>query len=181
MALVYLGLGSNLGDREEHLRAAVLALHGTPGLRVLRASPMYETEPVGLRQQPWFLNAVLEAATTLPSETVLRVVKGIEAGLGRTAGVRWGPRVIDVDILLYDSQQVRTDVLTIPHAEMWNRRFVLLPLADLRPDLTAPDSTPIGARIVALDGAEQVRRWAAHAWPPAIPATAERTAPPSED
>jgi 2-amino-4-hydroxy-6-hydroxymethyldihydropteridine diphosphokinase len=168
VALAYLGIGSNLGDREGQLRAAVAALTTSPDVAVLRASPLYETEPVGLREQPWFLNGVLEVETTLAPDDLRAAVKRLEVEQGRRAGVHWGPRMIDVDILLYDSLQVRTDTLTIPHTELWNRRFVLVPLADLRADLAAPGGVPSRGRIAQGEGTERVRAWPPEAeWPPA--------------
>src|SRR5262245_48154010 len=103
MARSYLGLGSNLGDREANLARAVAGLGQVPGLRVLRRSGLYETEPVGPTDQPWYLNAVVEVDASLEPEALRRAVKVLEVEQGRRHGPRWGPRVIDVDILLYDS------------------------------------------------------------------------------
>ena len=153
MARCYLGLGSNLGDREANLERAIDALGRIPGLAVLRRSRLYETEPVGLRDQPWYLNAVVEANVELEPEPLRRAVKALEVELGRTPAPRWGARVIDVDILLYDSLRLRTPELVIPHPEWWNRLFVLVPLADLRPDLEGPDGERIEQRIKTLIGA----------------------------
>jgi 2-amino-4-hydroxy-6-hydroxymethyldihydropteridine diphosphokinase len=150
MAHCYLGLGSNLGDREANLARAVEGLGQVPGLRVLRRSSLYETEPVGPGDQPWYLTAVVEVDATLEPEALRRAVKRLETELGRTPGPRWGPRVIDVDILLYDSLRLRTPALVIPHPEWWNRLFVLVPLAELRPDLVGPGGEPIARRIEAL-------------------------------
>jgi 2-amino-4-hydroxy-6-hydroxymethyldihydropteridine diphosphokinase len=147
MAIAYLGLGSNIGDRLQHLQAAVDWLSHTGTSVVLRVSSVYETEPVGPRNQPWFLNAVAEVCTELPPDELRGAVKLAEAQIGRTSGVRWGPRVIDIDILLYDSVRIQSDQLTIPHAEMWKRLFVLEPLRELRPDLHSPDGVTIGAWI----------------------------------
>jgi 2-amino-4-hydroxy-6-hydroxymethyldihydropteridine diphosphokinase len=165
--VVYLGLGSNLGDRAATLAAARARLQAA-GVRVRRASPLYETEPVGVRDQPWFLNQVVEGETALAPGALLAVAKDIERALGRAPGVRWGPRPIDIDILLYDDACIaETDPwLEVPHPELWRRLFVLVPLRDLRPDLRAPDGTPIAARIAALQAAapDAVRSWPA---PPA--------------
>jgi 2-amino-4-hydroxy-6-hydroxymethyldihydropteridine diphosphokinase len=160
MARCYLGLGSNLGDREANLARAVTALGQAPGVRVLRRSGLYETEPVGPSDQPWYLNAVVEVDVTLEPEALRRAAKRLETELGRTPGPRWGPRVIDVDILLYDSLRLRTPELVIPHPEWWNRLFVLVPLAELRSDLVGPDGEPIGGRIEVLARASpQVRAY----------------------
>ncbi len=152
---VYLGLGSNLGDRAAHLAAALRGL-AAAGVALRRCSPLYETEPVGVRDQPWFLNLVVEAETALGPTALLGAAKAIERAVGRTRGRRWGPRVVDVDILLYDDWRVDTQEpwLTIPHPEMWRRRFVLLPLHDLRPDLRAPDGTPLATWLEALAAAD---------------------------
>jgi 2-amino-4-hydroxy-6-hydroxymethyldihydropteridine diphosphokinase len=168
---VYLGLGSNLGDRAAHLAAALRGLEGA-GVAIRRCSPLYETEPVGLREQPWFLNLVAEGETTLTPPALLQAAKAVERAVGRTPGRRWGPRVVDVDLLLYDDWQVaeRKPWLVIPHPEMWRRRFVLLPLNDLRPDLAAPDGTPLGAWLANLAMADStvVRPWSqAFRWRPA--------------
>jgi 2-amino-4-hydroxy-6-hydroxymethyldihydropteridine diphosphokinase len=152
--LVYLGLGSNLGDRAGNLAAALVGLDGV-GVTLRRRSPLYETAPVGVRDQPWFLNAVAEMETALTPRALLAAAKEVERAVGRTAGPRWGPRVVDVDLLLYDDRQVaQTEPwLEIPHPEMWRRLFVLVPLRDLRPDLRAPDGTPIATRIAVLEAA----------------------------
>jgi 2-amino-4-hydroxy-6-hydroxymethyldihydropteridine diphosphokinase len=150
--LVYLGLGSNLGDRAANLDAAIAGLDAA-GVTLRRRSPLYETAPVGVRDQPWFLNAVAEGETALTPRALLAAAKEVERAVGRTAGPRWGPRVVDVDLLLYDDRRVveAHPWLEIPHPEMWRRLFVLVPLRDLRPDLRAPDGTPIAARIAALE------------------------------
>jgi dihydropteroate synthase len=149
---VYLGLGANLGDRATTLAVAMHSLAEHPGMRVIRRSGLYETAPVGVTDQPDFLNAVLEAETTLPPRELLALVKRIEAALGRQAGPRWGPRELDVDILLYGDERVDAPDLTIPHRELWNRPFVLVPLAELRPDLAGPDGRTLAGRL-AEDGA----------------------------
>jgi 2-amino-4-hydroxy-6-hydroxymethyldihydropteridine diphosphokinase len=158
VALAYLGLGSNLGDRATRLSLAVQALDQLAGVRVLRVSGVYETEPWGLSDQPWFLNQVVEVETRLEPATLLQAVKGVEQRLGRRPSARWGPRVIDVDILLYDGLRFDTPTLTIPHRELWNRLFVLRPLSDLRPDLTAPDGRTIAEVTAALAAGQHARR-----------------------
>ena len=146
--IVYLSIGSNVsnvfGDREAQVEMAIEAIGRLPGTRMLRRSPMYETKPWGYVDQPDFLNLVLEISTTLPPHTLLRHLKHIEKEQGRQeSDIRWGPRPIDLDILLYGNRQLRTASLTVPHPRMWERLFVLRPLADLRPDLRAPDGTSI--------------------------------------
>ena len=137
MKTVYLSLGSNVGGREANLEAALARLPASD-LRVLRASPVYETEPVGYTAQGWFLNLVVEAETTLSPARLLSRIGKIERALGRVRTVAKGPRTIDIDILLYGNAVVRTAALEIPHPRMAERRFVLAPLADLAPDLRHP-------------------------------------------
>jgi 2-amino-4-hydroxy-6-hydroxymethyldihydropteridine diphosphokinase len=135
--IIYLSLGSNLGDREAHLQKAVNLL-GEGGVRVVRSSPVYETAPVEMTAQPWFLNQVVEAETDLfPKQLLSRTAK-IERELGRARTIPKGPRTLDIDILLYANAVVRTATLEIPHPRMAERRFVLAPLADLAPDLRHP-------------------------------------------
>jgi 2-amino-4-hydroxy-6-hydroxymethyldihydropteridine diphosphokinase len=134
---VYLSLGSNMGDREAHLRAAMEKLMEA-GVQVRRVSPVYETEPVEYTAQPWFLNLVAEAETELfPMQLLARTAK-IERALGRVRTVPKGPRTVDIDILLYGASVVESAKLQIPHPRMAERRFVLAPLADLAPDLVHP-------------------------------------------
>jgi 2-amino-4-hydroxy-6-hydroxymethyldihydropteridine diphosphokinase len=134
---VYLSLGSNIGDRARNLQAALEHL-AAPDLRVLRTSPVYETEPVEYTAQRWFLNLVAEAATELlPMQLLLRIGR-VERALGRVRTVPKGPRTIDIDILFYGRSIVRSAKLEIPHPRMAERRFVLAPLADLAPDLRHP-------------------------------------------
>jgi 2-amino-4-hydroxy-6-hydroxymethyldihydropteridine diphosphokinase len=121
---VWLALGSNLGDRARYLQAAREALPGV-GVVVVRASRVAETEPVGIREQPDFLNQVLEVETSLEPRPLLDALKQIEQELGRTARERWGPREIDIDILRYDGRVVDEPGLHIPHAELQNRPFLL--------------------------------------------------------
>jgi 2-amino-4-hydroxy-6-hydroxymethyldihydropteridine diphosphokinase len=136
---VYLALGSNIGDRQGNLRAAIENMKSA-GISVLRESPIYETEPVGYTAQRWFLNMVVEAETALfPMQLLTRAGK-IERTLGRVRTIPNGPRTIDIDILLYGTAVVRTPRLDIPHPRMHERRFVLVPLADLAPDLRHPVS-----------------------------------------
>jgi 2-amino-4-hydroxy-6-hydroxymethyldihydropteridine diphosphokinase len=129
---VWLALGSNLGDRAGYLEAARAALPGA-GMTLVRASRVAETEPVGIGDQPRFLNQVLEVETSLEPRPLLDAVKAIEQQLGRTARERWGPREIDIDILRYDARTVDEPGLHIPHAELQNRRFLLDLLEDLKP------------------------------------------------
>ncbi|MCI0446540.1 2-amino-4-hydroxy-6-hydroxymethyldihydropteridine diphosphokinase [bacterium] len=133
---VFLALGSNLGDREANLRNAINAL--PPMVNVVRESPIYETEPWGFEDQPKFLNQVVEAETDLPPFELLSYIKKIETELGREPTFRYGPRLIDLDILFYDNLIIRRPTLTIPHPKLHERSFVLTPLADLAPDFMHP-------------------------------------------
>ncbi len=133
---VYLGLGSNLGDREAALRSALELIE--PHVKNLRVSPLYETEPVDYTAQRWFLNLVVEAETELFPMQLLHATQRIERELGRVRTVPKGPRTIDIDILLYGKAVVRSATLEIPHPRMAERRFVLAPLADLAPELRHP-------------------------------------------
>jgi 2-amino-4-hydroxy-6-hydroxymethyldihydropteridine diphosphokinase len=136
---VYVGLGSNLGDREAALRGAVAALQAR-GLTVLALSPLYETEPWGITDQPRFLNAACALETDLPPHALLDTLKAIERDLGRTESVRYGPRVIDLDILLYGDLRLDTPRLVLPHPGLLQRTTALIPLVDLAPDLLHPVS-----------------------------------------
>jgi 2-amino-4-hydroxy-6-hydroxymethyldihydropteridine diphosphokinase len=155
----YLGLGSNLGDRRSHLAAAALALAGH-GVTVLASSSTYDTEPVGrVREQPEFLNACLRVETALEPLELLDAAKAVEREVGRAAGgPRHGPRVIDVDVLLLGSETLRSERLNLPHAEVSSRRFVLVPLLELDPELALPDGTRLADRLDALDPGQEVRR-----------------------
>lgn len=134
---VWLALGSNLGDRDGYLDAARRGLERA-GLQLQRSSRVAETEPVGIRDQPRFLNQVLEATTTLEPRELLKTIKALEAELGRTSGARWGPREIDIDILLYGDRVIKEDGLRIPHPELNNRAFLLELLAEVDPRLVDP-------------------------------------------
>lgn len=139
MATVHIGLGANLGDREATLRAAVERLRCHPRIDVRAVSALIETEPVGGPPgQPPFLNGAAELETDLEPEDVLDVLKTVERDLGRQRRTRWGPREIDLDILLFGDRVVATERLTVPHARLRERRFVLAPLAEIAPDARDP-------------------------------------------
>ena len=134
---VYLSLGSNLGDRIKNLRDALAALRNA-GVNVARISSIYETEPVDYLDQPWFLNCAVEAETELPAITLLKALRQIEAEMGSNKVVPKGPRLIDLDILLYGDETIDTPELQVPHPRMHLRRFVLVPLAEIAPTLRHP-------------------------------------------
>ena len=131
---VYLSLGSNLGNREANLRAALGALPGV-GVKVVRVSSFYETEPVDFLDQPWFLNCVAEAETTLEPLALLRSLQTIEAKMGSKKEFAKGPRLIDLDVLLYADETIMAAELQVPHPRMHLRRFVLVPLVEIAPNL----------------------------------------------
>lgn len=133
MSKVVLGLGSNLGDRLENLRFAVDTLRRAPKTQVLAVSRVYETEPVGYAEQPDFLNAAVLLETDLSPKTVLGICLGIEAAAGRERTIKDGPRILDLDVLLYENVKSDSFELTLPHPRMLERAFVLLPLSDLFP------------------------------------------------
>jgi 2-amino-4-hydroxy-6-hydroxymethyldihydropteridine diphosphokinase len=157
MKTIYLSLGSNLGDREGHLREAI-ALVGAEGLRVLRVSSLYETEPMEVRDQPWFLNLVVEAETDLFPKQVLARIRKIELGLGRRRGRPKGPRTIDIDILLYGESVIGTTELIVPHPRLAERRFVLEPLAELVPELRHPVNRRTMRELLAATAGQVVKR-----------------------
>ena len=134
---IYLSLGSNVGDREANLRAAISALAGA-GVRVKRVSSIYETEPVDYLEQEWFLNCVVEGETDVGAVELLRDLRTIEAQMGSKKLVAKGPRLIDIDILLYGSETIDAPELQVPHPRMTQRKFVLAPLAEIAPELRHP-------------------------------------------
>ena len=154
----YLGLGSNIGDRRGHLQAAAgeLPAHG---VEVVASSSVYDTEPVGLvLDQPEFLNACLQVDTEHAPEALLDACKEVERIVGRAAGgIRHGPRVIDVDVLLLGASEYVSPRLRLPHAEVRSRRFVLVPLLELDPELTLPDGTRLRDSLDALGPGQEVR------------------------
>jgi 2-amino-4-hydroxy-6-hydroxymethyldihydropteridine diphosphokinase len=155
----YLGLGSNVGDRRANLQAAVDALPAH-GVEVLASSSTYDTEPVGLvLDQPEFLNACIRIRTALEPEALLDACKAVERELGRRAGgVRHGPRPIDVDLLLLGDETYRSERLSLPHEQVTSRRFVLVPLLELAPDLVVPGGGRAADALAALGAAGDVRQ-----------------------
>lgn len=174
---IYLSLGSNLGDRREHLQAGLSGLDAA-GVRPVACSPVYRTEPVGGPAQADFLNLVLEVETALEPAKLLRVALQVEESRGRSrSGDRWGPRTLDIDLLLYRDRTVDEAGLQVPHRHYHHRRFVLIPLAQLAPDLLHPAT---GLSVVAL--LERCReevsvKW--HSSPLALPAGGRVESPPA--
>jgi 2-amino-4-hydroxy-6-hydroxymethyldihydropteridine diphosphokinase len=142
----YVGVGSNLGDRWAHLLQAARGLGSSPRVSVLRGSTVYENAPVG-PPQPDYLNAVLELDTRLTAAGLHQLMRLVEEGAGRVRGERWGPRTLDLDLLLFGDEVIDVPGLRVPHPELAGRRFVLAPLAELCPELAVPGA---GATVAAL-------------------------------
>lgn len=158
----YLGLGSNRGDRRAALAQALTLLDAAPGLRRLACSAIYETEPWGVAEQPPFLNLAAAFATTLPPAALLAVAQRVEAQVGRVPTYRWGPRRIDIDILLYANCVVAISDpdLRIPHPRLSQRAFALVPLAEIAPRITVPPhGRSVRQLLDAVDGTDGVARW----------------------
>ncbi len=159
---VYIGVGSNVGDKAENCRKGVAAIDGTEGCAVEAESPLYETEPVYLESQDWFLNGVIRIRTDLEPEALFTRLKEIEHSMGRRpGGPRFGPRVLDLDILFYEDRVLNEGMLKIPHPALQERRFVLEPLCDIAPGLVHP---VLGQTIESLlsdleDGGKEVREF----------------------
>jgi 2-amino-4-hydroxy-6-hydroxymethyldihydropteridine diphosphokinase len=158
---VYVGCGANLGDRKRTIERAIALLAKVPGIRVVRISSLYQTEPVGGPSQPLFLNCVLKLKVALSPRRLLSVLKDIERSLGRRKGLRWGPRSIDLDILAFGNRRISSKRLVIPHPRYHSRRFVLVPFCELAPSFVHPiirknntsllrRLTPLGQRVTIL-------------------------------
>jgi 2-amino-4-hydroxy-6-hydroxymethyldihydropteridine diphosphokinase len=152
VARAYIGLGSNLGDREATLRAAVGELAAAPGVEVVGVSTLIDTEPVGLLDQPRFLNGVLALETELPPRALLGLLIAVEARFGRdrAAVPARGPRTLDLDLLVYGEEEIDEPGLRVPHPRLHERAFVLRPLAEVEPDLIVPGKGPIRALVARL-------------------------------
>ena len=138
MARAYISFGSNIGNRFAYINQALQALREADGVSLIRVSSLYETEPVGDEAQDWFLNGVLAIETILSPHSLLDLLKRIETRMGRQQRRRWGPREIDLDILIYEGRCINTPDLIVPHPEMHRRRFVLVPFAEIAPDTVHP-------------------------------------------
>jgi 2-amino-4-hydroxy-6-hydroxymethyldihydropteridine diphosphokinase len=159
----YIGIGSNIGDRESYLRQAVQEL-GNDSTEVVRVSAIYETKPVGYTDQADFLNMVAVVRTALAPAKLHEHMKDIENRLGRVRDIRYGPRTVDLDLLLMDDTELSAPELTVPHPRMWERAFVLVPLLDVtkeRPQLAAG----IASHLDGLNGKEGVIPWSNINWP----------------
>jgi 2-amino-4-hydroxy-6-hydroxymethyldihydropteridine diphosphokinase len=174
MTLAFIGLGSNLGDRVATLQAALDALAAVPGVRVAAVSSVYESEPWGVADQPAFANAVAALDTDGTPHDLLAALKRVEADLGRTDGVRYGPRPIDLDLLLFGSERVASESLTVPHPRLLERDFVVTPLLEIAPEVTMPDG-----RRVTREAATEGRVTARLAPPPALSERSDRRGAPT--
>jgi len=139
MSRIYIGIGTNLGDKEDNLKQAMSFL--SEKVSITKVSSLYETEPVGYQDQPWFLNLVVEGETSLEPSELLEFTQGIEKQMKRIKTIVNGPRIIDVDILWYDQKQIETEILTIPHPRMLERAFVMVPLFEIAPALILSGKT----------------------------------------
>jgi 2-amino-4-hydroxy-6-hydroxymethyldihydropteridine diphosphokinase len=148
MATVYLALGSNIGNRQQNLREAIRLL-GESAVHIAKISSVYETEPVDYLDQPWFLNAVLEAQTDLPAAQLLATLRSIESQMGSKKAFAKGPRLMDLDILLYNDATIDTPDLQVPHPRMLQRNFVLVPLAEIAPALRHPSWPAAAAELLS--------------------------------
>jgi 2-amino-4-hydroxy-6-hydroxymethyldihydropteridine diphosphokinase len=155
MTTVYIGLGSNVGDRIEHLRYALSHLQNKKGLKILRTSALYQTAPLGYEDQEWFVNAVVEGETSLAPLQLLELLQSIETKMGRDTPFRWGPRNIDLDLLIFGKRIVDEPDLTVPHPLADQRRFVMEPLAELAPEGMHPTRHKTFQEILEELGAAQ--------------------------
>ncbi|MDQ0273071.1 2-amino-4-hydroxy-6-hydroxymethyldihydropteridine diphosphokinase [Cytobacillus purgationiresistens] len=160
MNVAYIGLGSNIGNRSENLNEAIKSLSLLEGISVVNYSSIYETDPVGYEDQDQFLNMVIQLETVMSPMQLLETCLQVEKNLGRKRLVRWGPRNIDLDILLYNHENIETEKLIIPHPRMQERAFVLIPLLEIQPDISLPEmNLPLQSTLEAIPDRKGVRIW----------------------
>lgn len=153
--IAYIGLGSNMGDKMANINKALAVLNITTGVRVNRVAPYYRTAPIGYTGQDWFVNTVAELETELPPYDLLCLLLAVEDKLGRVRTIPWGPRTIDLDLLIYDHEEISTSELVLPHPHMHERAFVMAPLAVLAPELELPGRGKV-VELAALLAREQL-------------------------
>lgn len=156
---VFIGIGSNMGNKEDNIKRALEMLSEDGRISVGEVAPLYRTEPVGYQDQDWFLNTVAVIETVLPPHDFLTVLMDIENKMGRKRTVRWGPRVIDLDILLYGDISLNTPDLQVPHPRMLERAFVVAPLADLHPEMALPGGRSAAGLAAELSKSQHVERY----------------------
>lgn len=160
----FIGIGSNMGSKERNICRALELLAADGRLRVVGVAPLYRTDPVGYLDQDWFLNTVAEYKTDLSPRELLELLMRTEDEMGRVRSVRWGPRVIDLDILLYGEQRVELPDLTIPHPRLEERAFVVTPLADLHPDMLLSCGKRAAVLAAELSRVQRVERYSEGEW-----------------
>ena len=136
--IAYIGIGSNVGDKARQCEQGISEIQKLDRHRLLARSSLYKTQPIGYTEQDWFINLVIKIETEMDAPALLSSLKEIESQFGRVKTLRWGPRTIDLDILFFDAHQIQTDELTVPHPLIQDRQFVLVPLAEIDPNLTHP-------------------------------------------
>jgi len=158
--IAYLSIGSNIGNRLAAFHEALQLLDGNEWINVIGISSLYETEPVGYTDQDCFLNAVIKVSTSLSPEKLLQTCLNIEVKLGRKREIRWGPRTLDLDILLYNQENIETESLSVPHPRMQERAFVIVPLLELDPDIKLPNvNASLHDILNQIPDKEGVRLW----------------------
>jgi 2-amino-4-hydroxy-6-hydroxymethyldihydropteridine diphosphokinase len=156
----FIALGSNIGNRYDYLTEAIKQLESHLEIKLVNISSIYETDPVGYEDQDLFLNMVIEVMTSLCADELLDICLKLELTLGRKREIVWGPRTIDLDILLYNQENIETEKLIIPHPRMLERNFVMIPLSEIKPDIIIPNTDkPLEALIKELPNKEGVRLW----------------------
>jgi 2-amino-4-hydroxy-6-hydroxymethyldihydropteridine diphosphokinase len=156
----FIALGSNIGNRYDYLTEAIKQLESHLEIKLVNISSIYETDPVGYEDQDLFLNMVIEVMTSLRADELLDICLKLELTLGRKREIVWGPRTIDLDILLYNQENIETEKLIIPHPRMLERNFVMIPLSEIKPDIIIPNTDkPLEALIKELPNKEGVRLW----------------------
>ncbi|GBF32120.1 2-amino-4-hydroxy-6-hydroxymethyldihydropteridine pyrophosphokinase [Desulfocucumis palustris] len=157
--VAYIGLGSNMGDKEANIRQAVEMVANIPGVLVTGVAPLYKTEPLGFTRQDWFLNTVAEIGTDVAPLSLLHSLQEIENKMGRVRTIHWGPRTIDLDMLLYGRECINLPELTVPHPRMGERAFVLVPLSRLKQDISIPGLGKVAEIASELAEKQQVTCW----------------------